>query len=89
MPSFRASRLQLLNGANAAAIRSANSAWEVIQFQEAEEIGPDIWRLQTLLRGQLGTSDAMLAGAPVGSSFVLLDEAVRPAGCGPRRSAFC
>ncbi len=74
------SRLQLLNGANAAAIRSANGAWEVIQFQDAEEIGPDIWRLQTLLRGQLGTGDATEAGAPVGSSFVLLDEAVRPAG---------
>jgi hypothetical protein len=72
--------LQLLNGANAAAVRSASGVWEVLQFATAEEISPGIWRLSSLLRGQLGTGDAMLAGAPAGADFVLLDDTVVPAG---------
>ncbi|HEV2897740.1 MAG TPA: hypothetical protein VGX71_07890 [Pseudaminobacter sp.] len=39
-----------------------------------------MWRLSDLLRGQLGTSDAMAAGAPADADFVLLDDAVEPAG---------
>lgn len=74
------SRLQLLNGANAAAIRARNDCWEVFQFETAEEIEPSVWRLGNLLRGQLGTDDAMAAGADEGTPFVLLDEAVQPAG---------
>ena len=72
--------LQMFNGANAAALRAANGVWEVLQFAAAEEIEPSIWRLSDLLRGQLGTGDAAEAGAPEGSDFVLLNEAVRPAG---------
>ena len=49
------SRNQLLNGANVAALRSAAGACEILQFESAEEIAPDIWRLTGLLRGQLGT----------------------------------
>ena len=60
------SRVQMLNGANAAAIRSVTGAWEVIQFQTAEEIAPSLWQLNGLLRGQLGTGDAMEAGAAEG-----------------------
>ena len=71
---------QLLNGANAAAVRGASGAWEIVQFGRVEEISPQIWRLSDLLRGQLGTDDAMAAGAPAGSDFVVLDDAVRPAG---------
>jgi hypothetical protein len=74
------SELQLLNGANVAAIRSASGAWELVQFLAAEETALSVWRLSGLLRGQLGTDDAMMAGAAAGASFVLLDEAVRPAG---------
>lgn len=74
------SRLQLLNGANAAAVKSANGSWEVLQFRQAEEIEPEIWRLTELLRGQLGTADAMIAGALAGASFVMLDDAVQPVG---------
>jgi hypothetical protein len=72
--------LQLLNGANAAVIRSASGAWELVQFENAEEIAPSVWRLTGLLRGQLGTEDAMEAGAIAGASFVLLDDAVKPVG---------
>lgn len=73
----------MLNGTNAAAVRSLAGAWEVLQFQSAEEFAPSIWRLTTLLRGQLGTGDAMLAGAAVGADFVLLDEKTVPAGLRP------
>jgi hypothetical protein len=71
---------QLLNGANAAAMRSTSGNWEIVQFATAEEIAPQLWRLTGLLRGQLGTDDAMAAGAPAGADFVLLDDAVAPAG---------
>ena len=74
------SRMQMLHGSNAAAIRSLSGAWEIIQFEQAEEIAPSVWRLSNLLRGQLGTSDAMAAGAENGAPFVFLDEAVAPAG---------
>ncbi len=73
-------KLQLLNGANAAAVLADNSVWEIIQFATAEETAPDTWRLEGLLRGRLGTEDAMAAGASAGAPFVLLDEAVVPAG---------
>jgi hypothetical protein len=67
----------VLNGANAAAIRSAGSAdWEVIQFQGAERIGPDEYLLSGLLRGQAGT-DAIVPGVwPAGADFVLIDAAL-------------
>ncbi|MDP3897257.1 MAG: glycoside hydrolase/phage tail family protein [Mesorhizobium sp.] len=71
---------RMLNGANAAAIRSGMGAWEFFQFASAEEIAPSIWRLTQLLRGQLGTIDAARAGAAIGADFVLLDDAVQPAG---------
>jgi hypothetical protein len=74
------SRIQMLNGANAAAIRSAAGIWEILQFEEAEEIAASIWRLSGILRGQLGTNDAMAAGTETGAPFVLLDEAAAPAG---------
>src|SRR5690606_21284262 len=72
--------LQLLIGANAASVRSASGSWEVLQFQVAEETSAGIWRLSGLLRGQLGTVDAMAAGSLAGADFVILNEAVVPAG---------
>ncbi len=74
------SRLQLLGGANVAAVRSQTGAWEVLQFGTAEEIAPDRWLLGDLLRGQLGTDDAMTAGSAAGAPFALLDDRVGPAG---------
>jgi hypothetical protein len=83
------SRLSLLNGANAAAILSDAGIWEVVQFELAEEISSDRWRLSNLLRGQGGTDDAMREGASAGNRFVLIDSAVVPLGltleeAGPR-----
>ena len=74
------SRAQLLNGANSIAIRSANGVWEIVQFESAEEIEPDIWKLGGLLRGQLGTDDATASGAEAGADVVVLNEAVQAAG---------
>jgi hypothetical protein len=74
------SDLQLLNGANLAAVLAQNGEWEVLQFGEAEETAPSVWRLGRLLRGQYGTRPAMLAGAAEATWFVLLDEAVSAAG---------
>lgn len=76
-------RPALLAGGNAAAIRSGGGAWEVVQFETAEEVAPRRFRLTGLLRAQAGTEDAAAAGAPVGSPFVLLDEALIPAGVSP------
>ena len=77
------SAVQQFNGGNAAAILSQSGAWEVVQFRTAEEVAPDIWSLRDLLRGQLGTEDAMQAGAVAGAPFVLLDGAVASAGLKP------
>lgn len=71
---------RLLNGANIAAVRAASGQWEVLQFLEVAEFAPNRWRLRGFLRGQAGTEDAMASGAPAGARFVVLDDAVVPAG---------
>ena len=75
-----ASEALVLGGANAAAVKSANGQWEILQFERAQEISAGTWRLSGLLRGQLGTNDAASAGAYIGTEFVLLDSAVVSAG---------
>ncbi|HWK88178.1 MAG TPA: glycoside hydrolase/phage tail family protein [Xanthobacteraceae bacterium] len=67
--------LKLLNGANAAAIRTP-IGWEVFQFGTAELVAENTYILSRLLRGQLGTEWAMGDPAPVGSAFVLLDRSL-------------
>lgn len=67
---------ELLSGSNRLAVRSANGVFEIVSFETAEEVAPDWWRLSNLLRGQFGTSDAMVAGAPAGADVVLLNDAV-------------
>jgi hypothetical protein len=69
--------LFVFNGANSAAVKSANGAWEILQFAKATEVSTGRWRLERLLRGQLGTIDAMLSGAQVGARFVFLDASVK------------
>lgn len=68
-----ADRRSVLNGANALAIGDGSSdAWEVLQFAEAELIGPDTYRLRHLLRGQQGTDAVAPPVWPAGSRVVLL-----------------
>ncbi|WP_316859840.1 glycoside hydrolase/phage tail family protein [uncultured Cohaesibacter sp.] len=68
----------VLNGANAAAILATSGEWEILQFANAELIGTNQWRLSGILRGQLGTEQAAMAGADIGARIVLLDDAIQP-----------
>lgn len=67
--------LEVLNGANLAAIRQSSGDWEVLQFREAELIAPNEYRLSGLLRGQAGTDGIMPDLWLAGADFVLLDGA--------------
>ena len=67
---------ELLQGANAAAIGSMETGWEIIQFARAELSGARSFRLSLLLRGIAGSEPEMLALRPAGERFVLLDAAV-------------
>jgi hypothetical protein len=66
----------LLNGANAAALRTRNGEWEVFQFSSAVLESDGSWTLSRLLRAQQGTDGAMLSGADAGADFVLLDDGI-------------
>ncbi len=68
--------LDVLAGANVAAIRCDDGGWEVVQFAQAELTGVNEWRLSGLLRAQVGTDAAMAAGASARASFVLIDAAL-------------
>ncbi|WP_348533599.1 phage tail protein [Hyphomicrobium sp. CS1GBMeth3] len=65
-------RMQLLAGANAAAIRNADGGWEVLQFETATLVGESTYELTDLLRGQAGTEREMRAPLAAGAPFVLL-----------------
>ncbi len=72
------STLEMLNGANAAVIGDGSvDNWEVFQFAEATLVADGVYDLSLRLRGQAGSDGLMPAAWPVGSSFVLLDGAVR------------
>jgi GTA TIM-barrel-like domain/Putative phage tail protein len=72
-------RTQLLSGANIAALQGQDGLWEVLQFETATLVGPGVYELSGLLRGQTGTEAALAAaGSPIaaGANFVLLNSAV-------------
>jgi hypothetical protein len=69
--------LSLFAGGNAAALSDGSGLWEVLQFRDAELLGPDLWRLSHLLRGQAGTEGAMQPVWPAGSTLVFLDAAAQ------------
>lgn len=72
------STVEVLNGGNVAALKGADAAaWEILQFETAELVGPGEYRLGGLLRGQAGTDDAASGTWPAGARFILLDQAVR------------
>lgn len=66
------SEIDVLNGANAAAV-GVHGRWEIVQFKTATNVAGDIWDLSGLLRGRRGTEHAIGTGA-VGDSFVMLSE---------------
>jgi hypothetical protein len=72
------SEIEVLNGANAAALQNADGGWEIVQFADAELVDGQTWRLSKLLRGQAGSEPAMAAVLPPGAPFVLLDPKLVP-----------
>ena len=67
--------LALLAGANVAAIRNDDGAWEILQFRSAVLTAPSTYTLTGFLRGQAGTEHAMRAPLAAGARFVLIDGA--------------
>ena len=68
---------RLFAGANLAAIGGGSPEnWELIQFAEAQLIAPSEYLLSGRVRGRNGTDAAMPAEWPIGSYFVLFDQAV-------------
>ncbi|SEK37986.1 baseplate multidomain protein megatron [Pacificibacter marinus] len=71
------SQADVLNGANVAVIGDGSSTkWEVFQFATAELVAPETYEVSLRLRGQAGT-DALQAEWPIGSRFVLINDALR------------
>ena len=72
------SALSVLSGANVAAIGDGSpDNWEVFQFATATLVAPQTYDLSLRLRGQAGTDGLMPATWPIGSFFVLLNDAVQ------------
>jgi hypothetical protein len=68
----------VLNGANAAAIGDGvTDVWEVLQFAEAVLVAPATYDIRMRLRGQAGTDLAVPQQWPIGSRFVLLNNALQ------------
>jgi hypothetical protein len=61
-------------GANMAALRPPDGAWEVIQFAHAQLVAARTYVLSRLLRGQGGSEWAQGDPLPAGAPFVLLDD---------------
>ena len=71
------SATSVLNGANVAALRHGSSGdWELFQFERAELVAPQVYRLSGLLRGQGGTDGQIPSRWPIGTDFVLVDSAL-------------
>jgi GTA TIM-barrel-like domain/Putative phage tail protein len=68
--------LEVLGGANIAAIGDDATGYEIIQFASAELVAASTYRVKTLLRGQGGSAAEMLGVRPALSNFVLLNGAV-------------
>ncbi len=71
-----AEEIQVLAGANVAAVRNSAGEWEVLQFRSAKLVAPATYELTGLLRGQAGTEGAMQVEVPPGAPFVLVTEAL-------------
>ncbi len=72
------SDLQLLGGANTAALRGPDGQWEIVGFANAELVAAGVYKLSRLLRG-LGGNEVLAARTlAAGADFVLLDKAVAP-----------
>ncbi|KMO27114.1 baseplate multidomain protein megatron [Methylobacterium aquaticum] len=75
-----APEIDVLNGANVAALLTPSGEWEVLQWAQATLLAPGRYRLATLLRGQLGTDFALGSPTPAGAPFVVLTDALVQSG---------
>ncbi len=66
----------VLGGANVAAVRRSDGAWEVLQFARADLVAERTYDLSRFLRGQGGSEWAMGDPLAAGAPFVMLDEHV-------------
>ncbi|MFM2367354.1 MAG: hypothetical protein RIR95_1962 [Pseudomonadota bacterium] len=73
-----AQTLDVFAGANSFAIGdgTANN-WEIVQFVNAELVQPNTYDVFTRLRGQAGSNVAGQTPWPIGSTFVLLNSALK------------
>ena len=69
---------QMLSGANAAALRGPDGAWELFAFAGAELVGDGVYRLTSLLRGLGAETHLAKRVLGAGAQFVLLDGAIAP-----------
>jgi len=67
-----ASRISVLNGANAALIET-DAGWEMLQFQNALLIAENTYRLSKFIRGQQGSDSTLLSAIESGARIVFLD----------------
>ena len=75
-PLSSAPELGVLAGANALAVENAEGEWEIIQFQTADLIETDRYRLSGLLRGQRGSEHAMRDPVSAGARVLVLNTAL-------------
>lgn len=68
----------VLAGANPLAVLAPDGGIEIVQFAQAQLVGPRRYALTMLLRGQQGTEAAALTPTPAGSRAVLVDDALPP-----------
>ncbi len=73
-----ASQIQVLAGANIAAVQTPSGDWEVLQYTTATLTAPGSYTLSGLLRGQVGSDATFGPATPAGATFVLLNPAVTP-----------
>ena len=67
---------EMLGGANSAIIGDATIGYEIVQFQKADLIAANVYRLNGFLRGQAGSEAEMPPSRPAGQNFILLSAAV-------------
>ena len=65
---------RVLGGANAAAVQRPDGAWEILQFANATLTGDHTYQLSRLLRGELGSEQAIGDPLPAGAPFVVLND---------------
>ncbi len=70
--------LDLFGGANAFAVETSPGHWEILQAATVELVSAGRYQLSRLLRGQVGTEQAMGNPTPPGARIVALDGRIVP-----------